>query len=146
MKALKIITIIMFCVLVCGIVSVTLVPWALSECGFAYRKWLIVTLCWVTILSGSVFGISIWSFLVKKHFKFTGIVATIITPMFLIVLWLTLSFYALIYNSDRMEVIDDVKYVVVDESFMMRFAESRYLYVNAFVRGREVISSISFKT
>ena len=150
MKALKTITIITFAVLLCGIVSVMLGPRLLQQQGLAYRTWLLLTLLFVTLILCLAFCVLLWIVFSKTisrksriGFRIAaGIIAVVYTPVCLLFSWF-LGMYILI-GSDNKEWIEEdngVKYVVVDESFLMRVVYARYIYVNDFVRGSETIST-----
>ena len=141
MKALKIVTIATFALLVCAVVSVTLGHGILLRFGWAYRNWLINTLLYITLVLGWVFCVLLWIVVEKTISRksrreirvVAGIIATVYTPVCFI--FSGILGIAIWVGSVTEEWISDesgVKYVVERN---LGSTSTQYSYINEFVRG-----------
>ena len=144
MKALKIVTIITFAVLVCGVVSITFRHSVLAEFGWAYRNWLLVTLLYIILVLGWVFCVMLWIIVGKTSSRrsrteirvVAGIIAGIYTPVCL-VFSVILGIAIWVTNEADEWIMEEggVKYVV--ERDFGHTITTQYPYINDFVRGNK---------
>ena len=139
MKVLKIITVIVCAVFVCGAVAVWGLPPILSQIGLAYRNWLKVTLLCITLIFGLAFCVLLWVVFVKTILQKSrmgfriaaGAGACLYTLLCFLVSGLLGIMILYFSGIDEWRTMD--KYIV--ESNMG--VSTRYLYINAFFRGSE---------
>jgi hypothetical protein len=145
MKALKIVTIIVFAVFLCGAGSSFGLPRILLWQGLAYRQWLRGTLLIITLIAATLLC-ALLCILVGKTISqkrklgpkiASGIVAGLYVILYPAIFQLSFFTLALGTSPEWIEEENGAKYVVVDTSFMMRTTHTQYQYINAFVRSSE---------
>ena len=155
MKALKIVTVIVFAVFLCGVVSVVFGEGIFANFGLAYRQWLNIALYIITPILGSAFFIMLGFLLamtiLSERRNILRIAAGIVAFLgfFVYVTFSVFCCLGVFITSTTPEWIEEengVKYVVVDTSSLWNITKTKYPYINSFFRSSDGIVIVDLKT